>query len=164
MLVSQLVSQLALLKQNDRVTEWPSDRVTEWLSSDQVIEWQSDRMTEWPSDQVTEWPNDRVTGSFADDWLYGIFITLTRSLWHSSSQSSLARAGTQSHSSPWFPRQWCKPLSPCPHTLQCSDSSRPPPLLHHWQQVLWYLNDWVATAAQIPYLMLKLAGDMVKTC
>ena len=34
-------------------------------------------MTEWPSDWVTEWPwvtlSYWVTGSFADDWPYGIF-------------------------------------------------------------------------------------------
>ena len=29
---------------------------------------------EWPSDRVTKWPSDRVTGSFADDWPYGIFL------------------------------------------------------------------------------------------
>ena len=40
-------------------------------------------MTEWPSDQVTKWPNDRVTGSFADDWPYGIFVKqmIWRSHW-----------------------------------------------------------------------------------
>ena len=55
---------------SDRVTEWPSDRVTKW-PSDRVTEYQ---VTEWPSDPVTEWTSDRVTGSFADDWLDGIFI------------------------------------------------------------------------------------------
>ena len=49
---------------DDWMTEWPSDQVTKWPS---------DQVSKWPSDRVTKWPNDQVTGSFADDWPYGIF-------------------------------------------------------------------------------------------
>ena len=64
-----LHSFIATLK---KVTEWPSDQVTEG-PSDRVTKWPSDRVTKWPSDWVTEWLNDMMTGSFADDWPYGIF-------------------------------------------------------------------------------------------
>ena len=69
------------------MTKWPSDRVTEWPSlNDRMTDWPidcwlSDRVAKWPNDWVTKWPNDWiikgandwVTGSFADDWPYGIF-------------------------------------------------------------------------------------------
>ena len=54
------------------MTELPSDWVTKW-PSDQVTEWPSDQVTEWPNDWVTKWLSNWVTGSFADDWPYGIF-------------------------------------------------------------------------------------------
>ena len=43
--------------------------------------WPDDWMTRWLDDQMTRWPSDDLmTGSFADDWPYGI---LTPSFWES---------------------------------------------------------------------------------
>ena len=50
--------------QDDQLTGWPDDQMTGWLD---------DRMTGWQDDRITRWPDDRKTGSFADDWPYGIF-------------------------------------------------------------------------------------------
>ena len=58
------------------MTKWPSDWMTEW-SSDGMTEWPSDWMTEWPSDWMTKLLGDRMTGSFADDWPYGIFLVVS---------------------------------------------------------------------------------------
>ena len=46
------------------MTGWPDEWMTGWLD---------DRMTRWLDDQMTRWPDDQMTGSFADDWPYGIF-------------------------------------------------------------------------------------------
>ena len=60
------------VENSDHMTEWPSDRVSKW-PSDLVTKWPSDQVTKWPSDWVTNRLDDRMTGSFADDWPYGIF-------------------------------------------------------------------------------------------
>ena len=33
----------------------------------------SSSSSKWLNDQMTKWPGDRMTGSFAEDWPYGIF-------------------------------------------------------------------------------------------
>ena len=52
--------------------------MTGWLD-DRMIGLRDDQITglpdnsRWLDDQMTRWPDDRKTGSFADNWPYGIF-------------------------------------------------------------------------------------------
>ena len=62
------------------VTEWQMTKLTEWpidqLTIDQMAKWPNGRMTKWPNDQKNKLPIDWMTGSFADDWPYGIFYNV----------------------------------------------------------------------------------------
>ena len=74
--------------QDDRMIDdgWQDDRwwMTGWrmmderMTDDRMNLWQDDRMNLWLDDrwldvQMTGCPDDKMTGSFADDWPYGIF-------------------------------------------------------------------------------------------
>ena len=77
---------------DDRIAAWQDDGITGWQNvfDDQMTRWQDYQwldkwMTGWPddlmnnwmtgglNDGMTVWPDDGMTGSFTDDWTYGIF-------------------------------------------------------------------------------------------
>ena len=57
------------------VWHWWDDQMVWWLD-DVMTRWPDDQMTKWLDDWMTDWPDDQITGSFADDWPYGIFVTI----------------------------------------------------------------------------------------